>query len=118
MKLEGMKFVFLFFFICVLAIGVSGGPDSMALCALTAFWKAQGFNGKCDSEGFIDGILAIIVDHGLRAESTEEASIVSNRVAKMGTSLCADRLFGCLEFNIEKFSSRIYYKYKANVNFV
>lgn len=68
-----------------LAIGVSGGPDSMALCALTAFWKGQGLDGKCDGDGFIDGVLAIIVDHGLREESTEEASIVSNRVAKMGT---------------------------------
>ncbi|KAM5547754.1 hypothetical protein ABKV19_001963 [Rosa sericea] len=66
-----------------IAIGVSGGPDSMALCALTAYWKGQGYDGKCD-EGFIDGVLAIIVDHGLREESTEEASIVSNRVAKMG----------------------------------
>lgn len=77
-----------------LAIGVSGGPDSMALCALTAFWKGQGLDGKCDGEGFIDGVLAIIVDHGLREESTEEASIVSNRVAKMGTfPFCADSDF-------------------------
>ncbi|KAI5320477.1 PREDICTED: tRNA lysidine(34) synthetase TilS [Prunus dulcis] len=66
------------------AIGVSGGPDSMALCVLTAHWKARDFDAKCDSGGFIDGLLAIIVDHGLRAESKEEANTVSNRVSKLG----------------------------------
>ncbi|CAN6540920.1 unnamed protein product [Malus baccata var. baccata] len=71
-----------------LAIGVSGGPDSMALCVLSAHWKAQDFSAKCDSGGFIDGLLAIIVDHGLRAESKEEANTVSNWVSKMGIRSC------------------------------
>lgn len=60
----------------------------MALCVLSAHWKAQDFSAKCDNGSFIDGLLAIIVDHGLRAESKEEANTVSNRVSKMGT-------FGC-----------------------
>ncbi|CAK7337406.1 unnamed protein product [Dovyalis caffra] len=68
-------------------IGVSGGPDSIALCVLTAGWKTDGANanavGKSD-DGFIDGVLGIIVDHGLRAESNEEAQIVSSRVSEMG----------------------------------
>lgn len=67
-----------------IALGVSGGPDSMALCVLTASWKTNGLNAAGESSGFIDGILAIIVDHGLRAESKDEANIVSNWVSQMG----------------------------------
>ncbi|XP_042408231.1 uncharacterized protein LOC121997719 isoform X1 [Zingiber officinale] len=67
-----------------IALGVSGGPDSMALCVLTAGWKLSGFNGKTESSGFIEGLVAIIVDHRLRAESTEEAILVRDRVNKMG----------------------------------
>ncbi|KAL8158586.1 hypothetical protein V2J09_000123 [Rumex salicifolius] len=66
-----------------IALGVSGGPDSIALCLLTAHWKA---NSACDSDsnGYIDGLLAIIVDHGLRTESRDEAKMVSSRVSKLG----------------------------------
>jgi tRNA(Ile)-lysidine synthase len=64
----------------------------MALCVLTASWKTNGLNRAGESSGFIDGILAIIVDHGLRAESKDEANIVSNRVSQMGT-LCTDILW-------------------------
>ncbi|KAL2321276.1 hypothetical protein Fmac_030245 [Flemingia macrophylla] len=68
-----------------IALGVSGGPDSMALCLLTARWKTAGGNAvKSENGGFIDGLLAIIVDHGLRTESKEEANIVSHRVSNMG----------------------------------
>ncbi|KAG5009330.1 hypothetical protein JHK87_017845 [Glycine soja] len=68
-----------------IALGVSGGPDSMALCVLTAGWKTAGADAvTSENGGFIDGLLAIIVDHGLRAESKEEANIVSHRVSKMG----------------------------------
>ncbi|CAN1277987.1 tRNA(Ile)-lysidine synthase [Linum perenne] len=66
-----------------IALGVSGGPDSMALCFLTAAWKIDGPNAAGQSCGYIDGLLAIIVDHGLRAESKEAARIVSHRVSKM-----------------------------------
>ncbi|XP_015898263.3 uncharacterized protein LOC107431788 isoform X1 [Ziziphus jujuba] len=67
-----------------IAMGVSGGPDSMALCVLTAHWKTQGLNASYGNGEFIEGLLAIIVDHGLRAESQEEANTVSNRLSKMG----------------------------------
>ncbi|KAJ7969606.1 tRNA(Ile)-lysidine synthase [Quillaja saponaria] len=68
-----------------IALGVSGGPDSMALCVLTAWWKTSGLDAtSSESDGFIDGLLAVVVDHGLRAESKEEANIVSHRVSGMG----------------------------------
>ncbi|XP_020697640.1 uncharacterized protein LOC110110484 isoform X3 [Dendrobium catenatum] len=67
-----------------IALGVSGGSDSMALCVLTAGWKSEGFSGKVDSSGYIDGLLGIVVDHRLRPESVEEARIVQERAMKMG----------------------------------
>lgn len=67
------------------ALGVSGGPDSIALCVLAANWKTNTPNAaRGQDSNFIDGLLAIIVDHGLRAESKEEANIVSRRVLDMG----------------------------------
>ncbi|XP_039071667.1 uncharacterized protein LOC120218835 isoform X2 [Hibiscus syriacus] len=65
-------------------IGVSGGPDSMALCVLAANWKSEVQYGIDNSGKFIDGLLAIIVDHGLRPESKDEAKLVGNRVSEMG----------------------------------
>ncbi|KAJ8471118.1 hypothetical protein OPV22_025461 [Ensete ventricosum] len=67
-----------------IALGVSGGPDSMALCVLTAGWKLDGSVARNESSGFIDGILGIVVDHRLRAESTVEAILVRDRVTNMG----------------------------------
>ncbi|XVF34842.1 hypothetical protein REPUB_Repub18cG0093100 [Reevesia pubescens] len=67
-----------------IALGVSGGPDSMALCVLAANWKSEGLYGSDNSSKFIDGLLAIIVDHGLRPESKDEASLVGHRVSEMG----------------------------------
>ncbi|KAI9186322.1 hypothetical protein LWI28_016179 [Acer negundo] len=67
-----------------IALGVSGGPDSMALCVLTADWKTGDQNVVGDGDEFIGGLLAIIVDHGLREESREEAKMVSSRVSDMG----------------------------------
>ncbi|KAK2985317.1 hypothetical protein RJ640_024313 [Escallonia rubra] len=57
-----------------IALGVSGGPDSMALCVLTADWKTGGFSATKESGEFVEGLLAIVVDHGLRAESKDEAN--------------------------------------------
>ncbi|CAH2052685.1 unnamed protein product [Thlaspi arvense] len=67
-----------------IALGVSGGPDSMALCVLTAKWKAEGLSSVNKTDGFIDGLVAVIVDHGLRQESKYEAELVCSRVSEMG----------------------------------
>lgn len=66
----------------------------MALCVLTAGWKTGGYNGTGESGEFIDGLLAIIVDHGLRRESEEEADIVRRRVSDMG--MCSFEFFTIL----------------------
>lgn len=66
------------------ALGVSGGPDSMALCVLAADWKTTGPDSAAKTDGFISGLSAIIVDHGLRIESGEEAKTVLQQVSNMG----------------------------------
>ena len=53
------------------AVGVSGGPDSMALCALLSEWAAEN-NGP--------HIHALSVDHGLRPEAAQEAAQVGVQV--------------------------------------
>ncbi|XP_071742320.1 uncharacterized protein [Rutidosis leptorrhynchoides] len=68
-----------------IAVGVSGGPDSMALCLLAAEWKTSALNaGSIGENDVVDGLLAIIVDHGLRAESKDEAEMVQHRILNMG----------------------------------
>lgn len=55
----------------VVAVAVSGGPDSMALLALTYEWAAA--RGK--------RVHAMTVDHALRAESAHEAAQVGTWIA-------------------------------------
>ena len=67
---------------------MSGGPDSIALCVLTVDWKSGNSNAANKGKSkTIDGLLAIVVDHGLRTESAEEADLVRGRVLDMGNSL-------------------------------
>lgn len=54
-----------------IALAVSGGPDSMAMLALAA----AAFPGKA---------IAATVDHGLRAESADEAAMVAHYCADTG----------------------------------
>ncbi|MFD0986513.1 tRNA lysidine(34) synthetase TilS [Methyloligella solikamskensis] len=59
-----------------LAIAVSGGPDSLALLSLLHRWK--------DAQAHGPEITALTVDHGLRAESADEAALVARIAGKMG----------------------------------
>lgn len=57
-----------------LAVGVSGGADSMALAVLAARWaRARG-----------GSIIGLIVDHRLRPESGAEAGITATRLRELG----------------------------------
>lgn len=58
----------------VLAVGVSGGPHSLALAILASEWVAER-GGR---------VLALIVDHGLRPESGAEAAGVAARLGDLG----------------------------------
>ncbi|MCR0982220.1 tRNA lysidine(34) synthetase TilS [Roseomonas populi] len=58
----------------LLAVGVSGGPHSLALAILASGW-ALARGGR---------VLALVADHGLRAESTTEAAGVAARLGSLG----------------------------------
>lgn len=57
-------------------IAVSGGPDSTALLHLMARWRALRTQGP--------SLSAATVDHGLRADSAEEARMVGELAARLG----------------------------------
>ncbi len=54
-----------------LAVAVSGGADSLCLAWLASRWGRP---------------LALVVDHGLRPESADEASLAATRLARFGVS--------------------------------
>ncbi len=56
------------------AVAVSGGPDSMALCGLMVRWM-RCYGGET---------VALTVDHRLRPESPHEARLVGERLARIG----------------------------------
>jgi len=58
----------------LLAVAVSGGPDSMALAMLANDW-AHERGGS---------VHAILIDHGLRAESEDEVRIASDALSARG----------------------------------
>lgn len=62
----------------VLAIAVSGGPDSTALLWIAAQWRKSRKSGP--------DLLALTVDHGLRKESSREANAVRALAKKLGVA--------------------------------
>lgn len=60
----------------VLLLAVSGGPDSTALMMLAARWRKALKSGP--------KLLAVTVDHGLRADSKREAADVARLARKLG----------------------------------
>ncbi len=68
----------------MLAVAVSGGPDSMALVWLADRWaRAQGGSA-----------FAIIVDHGLRPESADEARIAAEQLRAANIATCIRKVSG------------------------
>ena len=59
-----------------LILAVSGGPDSMAMAGLIHGWAQK--------TGIPQSIRAVIVDHGIRAESKPEAESVRQNLITMG----------------------------------
>lgn len=65
------------------AVAVSGGADSTALMHLVAGWA--GARGRAASvPPGMPPVLVVTVDHGLRAESAEEAAWVGRRAQQLG----------------------------------
>lgn len=60
-----------------LAVAVSGGADSLALAVLTRDWTAA----RAGS------VLALVVDHGLRPASAQEAMLTRERLAGLGMAV-------------------------------
>jgi len=60
----------------VLVLAVSGGPDSTALAVLAARWRALLKHGP--------KLVAVTIDHGLRAESAAEARAVKRLAKTLG----------------------------------
>ncbi len=67
-----------------LAVAVSGGADSMAVALLARDWVR--LHGGT--------VVALIVDHGLRAESGDEARMTCERLAGLGVGSRVLRLTG------------------------
>ncbi|KAL4457900.1 hypothetical protein ABPG75_012765 [Micractinium tetrahymenae] len=63
-----------------LAVALSGGPDSLALAAMTVQWQQQQPVTECSQQA----PLALIVDHNLRPESSAEAAAVAAQAAQLG----------------------------------
>jgi len=59
-----------------LLLAVSGGPDSTALMVLAARWRVALANGPT--------LIAVTVDHGLRAQSRREARAVKALATRLG----------------------------------
>mmetsp|Transcript_16951 Transcript_16951/g.50613 ORF Transcript_16951/g.50613 Transcript_16951/m.50613 type:complete len:493 (-) Transcript_16951:513-1991(-) len=82
-----------------IAVAVSGGSDSLALALLTSWWgrqpdaatvKQQQFSHQVterlihDGNRAASGMYAVIVDHGLRGESADEARLTQTLVSSWG----------------------------------
>ena len=68
----------------LLAVAVSGGPDSMALAMLANDW-AHERGGS---------VHAILIDHGLRPESEDEVRIASDALSARGIETTIEKLSG------------------------
>jgi tRNA(Ile)-lysidine synthase len=66
-----------------IAVAVSGGADSMALLHLVAQWARSHERSAAAADG-VPPVVAVTVDHGLRAESAAEADWVGRQARLLG----------------------------------
>ncbi|BBN15472.1 tRNA(Ile)-lysidine synthase [Marchantia polymorpha subsp. ruderalis] len=67
-----------------IAIAVSGGADSIALCLLIARWKRLTVQREGYARQGVGELFAYVVDHSLRKDSAEEALLVKEWALKLG----------------------------------
>jgi tRNA(Ile)-lysidine synthase len=95
-------------------IAVSGGPDSLALSAL----------GKVYAQENKMKIFFVLIDHGIRKNSNNEAKLVKKLLKKKGISLNIVKNKKKISNNIQKKAREIRYNYllefckKKNINFI
>src|SRR5579871_5889669 len=75
-----------------LAIGVSGGADSMALSLLTKGWITER-KGR---------LQALIIDHHLRPDSAAEACVTKQRLEQRGIAARVISLTGLGNFRLQE----------------
>lgn len=56
----------------------------MALCILASHWKCTELGENAMTGAYVNGLEGFILDHGLRSESSKEATHVQNWVSKIG----------------------------------
>lgn len=71
----------------VIVLAVSGGPDSTALLHLVHRWGQR-------QQRAADSLMAVTVDHGLRAESAAEAEAVARQARNLGIAHRTERWEG------------------------
>ena len=88
----------------IFLIAVSGGPDSLALTALT---KAYSFNNRCK-------IYYVLVDHNLRKNSSNEALSVKKLLKKNNINLIILKNKKLINKNIQSQAREIRYELLTN----
>ena len=79
-------------------VAVSGGPDSLALSALSQIYIKEKKNR----------VFYVLVDHGIRKNSAKESLAVKNLLKKKGISLIILKNKKKISKNIQNFARKIY----------
>jgi tRNA(Ile)-lysidine synthase len=85
-------------------VAVSGGPDSLALSALSQIYIKEKKNK----------VFYVLVDHGIRKNSAKESLAVKNLLKKKGISLIILKNKKKISKNIQNFARKIRYKLILN----
>ena len=85
-------------------VAISGGPDSLALSALSKFYSEEKKNK----------VYYVLIDHGIRAHSSKEALSVKNLLKKKGIDLTILKNKKKISKNIQSYARIIRYKLLLN----